>query len=107
MTRAVVLALRFLNQISVFELLTTRKVSCTMLARMSIGRRVSTVSDVEKAFALLHGLTRRDLERLPADQRQRLAASLRRIADLADPPALHAPPRSGVLFELHSGNRAL
>jgi hypothetical protein len=65
------------------------------------------MSDVEKAFALLHGLTRRDLERLPADQRQRLAASLRRVADIADPPAFTAPPKSGVLFYLHRGERPL
>jgi hypothetical protein len=55
----------------------------------------------------MEGVTRRDIERLKPEQRKRLAASLRRIADLADPPALPAMPKSGVLFDLHRGNRAL
>jgi hypothetical protein len=69
--------------------------------------RGNPVSDLEKAAALMEGVTRRDIERLKPEQRKRLAASLRRIADLADPPALPAMPKSGVLFDLHRGNRAL
>jgi hypothetical protein len=61
----------------------------------------------QKVEALLHGLTRRDLEKMKPEQRKNLAAALRRIADLADPPALPAMPKSGVLFDLHRGNRAL
>jgi phage-related protein len=61
----------------------------------------------EKAAALLEGLSKRDLLTMPAEQRRRFAAALRRIADLADPPAFKAPPKTGVLLDLHRGERAL
>ncbi len=65
------------------------------------------MSIAEKVSAILEGLSRRDLETLKPEQRQRFAAALRRIAEIADPPALPARPRSGVLFDLYRGNRAL
>jgi hypothetical protein len=61
----------------------------------------------QKVEALLHGVTRRDLERMKPEQRRKLALALRRIADIADPPAYSAPPKSGVLCALYSGERAL
>jgi hypothetical protein len=60
---------------------------------------------VEKVSALLSGVSRRDIEHLRPAQRQRLAWVLRHIADLADPPK-PAPPKEGVLADLHRGNRA-
>jgi hypothetical protein len=38
--------------------------------------------------------------------RQRLAQALRRVADLADPPAKTEPPENGVLGDLSEGQRA-
>jgi hypothetical protein len=64
------------------------------------------MSVAEKASALLEGISKRDLLSMPAEQRRRFAAALRRIADLADPPAFKAPPRSGVLMDLFRGERA-
>ena len=65
------------------------------------------MSVAEKVSALLEGITRRDIANLPLDKRKRLATALRRIADLADPPALPAQPKSGVLRDLYRGERAL
>jgi hypothetical protein len=58
------------------------------------------VTLIEKIDALIAGLSKNDLERMPPLHRQRLAQALRRVADLADPPA---PPPSGVLSELEDG----
>jgi hypothetical protein len=60
----------------------------------------------EKVSALLEGLSRRDLANLKPEQRKRLAASLRRIADIADPPAMAMMPKTGVLYDLNSGHRS-
>lgn len=58
---------------------------------------------IEKIDALLHCVSRRDLDAMAPARRRRFAEALRRIADLADPPALPAPPRSGVLYDLRFG----
>jgi hypothetical protein len=60
---------------------------------------------IEKVDALLSGVTRKDIEHLAPEQRRRLAAALRHIADLADPPKVEQP-KAGVLADLHRGVRA-
>jgi hypothetical protein len=60
---------------------------------------------IEKVDALLNGVTRNDIEHLNPAQRRRLAAVLRHIANLADPPKVEAV-RSGVLAVLRDGERA-
>jgi hypothetical protein len=65
------------------------------------------MSDLEKVAALLHGITRRDLDAMKPEQRKSLASALRRVADIADPPALPSTPKSGVLCDLYLGERAL
>jgi hypothetical protein len=44
-----------------------------------------------KLEALLVGVTRADLERMAPAERRRFAATLRRVADIADPPRPAAP----------------
>jgi hypothetical protein len=61
---------------------------------------------VEKIDALLNGVTRKDIEHLRPAQRQRLAAVLRHIANLADPPQKPEEPKTGVLFDLRDGRGA-
>jgi hypothetical protein len=61
------------------------------------------VRPIDKALALLTGITRNEVERLRPEQRKRLASVLRTIADLADPPRPPPKPRSGVLSELRHG----
>jgi hypothetical protein len=58
---------------------------------------------IQKIDALLAGLTRKDLEGLTQAQKQRLAAALRLIADLADLPKPPPRPKSGVLYDLKHG----
>jgi hypothetical protein len=62
------------------------------------------LSSIEKIDALMAGVTRADIQRMPPAHRQRLAQVLRHIADLADPPKTHNPD-SGVLGELRDGHR--
>jgi hypothetical protein len=61
---------------------------------------------VQKVDALLSGLTRKDVEHLSEPQRRKLAFLLRKIADLADPPAKPELPKSGVLSDLRRGHRS-
>jgi hypothetical protein len=61
------------------------------------------MSDLEKVAALLHSIDRRDLDAMKPEQRKSLASALRRVADIADPPALTVAPKSGVLADLRSG----
>jgi hypothetical protein len=60
---------------------------------------------IEKVDALLSSVTRADIEHLAPAQRRRLAAVLRHIANLADPPK-QEQPKSGVLADLRRGVRA-
>lgn len=62
---------------------------------------------IEKIDALLHCVTRADLDRMPPARRRDLANRLRQVADLADPPELPALPRhrSGVLYDLRFGRQ--
>jgi hypothetical protein len=61
------------------------------------------IAPVDKAAALLAGITRAEVEALPPAHRQRLAQALRRVADFCDPPA--ALPKEGVLARLGQGER--
>jgi hypothetical protein len=62
------------------------------------------LTSIEKIDALMAGITRADIQRMPPAHRQRLAQVLRHIADLADPPKVHSP-KAGVLAELRDGQR--
>ena len=62
------------------------------------------LTSIEKIDALMAGVTRADIQRMPPTHRQRLAQVLRYIADLADPPKAHSP-KVGVLAELRDGQR--
>lgn len=64
------------------------------------------IPPVAKIDALLSGLTRDDLGRMQPVDRKRLAAELRRVADLCDPPARSDLPRSGLLAALRENPRA-
>jgi hypothetical protein len=64
------------------------------------------ISAIDKVDALLSGITRDDLVRLQPIYRKRLAAALRRVADLCDPPAKSDPPKSGILAALRECPRA-
>jgi hypothetical protein len=59
---------------------------------------------IDKVDALLSGVAPKDLEELNQEQRRRLAAVLRHIANLADSPE-HQPPKSGILLDLRQGQR--
>jgi hypothetical protein len=56
-----------------------------------------------KIDALIAGITRDDVQKMPQAHRQRLAQALRYVADLCDPPA--SPPSSGVLAALRENPR--
>ncbi len=62
------------------------------------------LTSVEKIDALVAGVTKAEIQRMPPAHRQRLAQVLRYIADLADPPKVHGP-KAGVLAELRDGQR--
>jgi hypothetical protein len=62
------------------------------------------LTSIEKIDALMAGVTRADIQRMPPAHRQRLAHVLRYIADLADPPKANGP-NAGVLAELKDGQR--
>jgi hypothetical protein len=62
------------------------------------------LASIEKIDALVAGVTKDDIQRMPPAHRQRLAQVLRYIADLADPPRVHGP-KAGVLAELRDGQR--
>jgi hypothetical protein len=62
------------------------------------------LTSIEKIDALMAGVTRADIERMPPAHRQRLAQVLRHIAHLADPPKVHSP-KAGILAELRDGQR--
>ena len=66
------------------------------------------LSPITKVDALLAGMTRADIEKMPPAHRQRLAQALRHIADIADPPpkAAAQTPKGGILGDLGSGARA-
>jgi len=51
------------------------------------------LASIEKIDALVAGVTKAEIQRMPPAHRQRLAQVLRYIADLADPPKVHSPPR--------------
>jgi hypothetical protein len=57
------------------------------------------IPSIEKIDALISGVTRDDIKKMPPAPRQRLAQALRYIADLADPPRSDAP-KAGVLAHL-------
>ena len=67
-------------------------------------REGGLLTSIEKIDALMAGVTRADIQRMPPAHRQRLAQVLRYIADLADPPKAHSP-KAGVLAELRDGQR--
>jgi hypothetical protein len=50
------------------------------------------ILSVEKIDALVAGITRDEIQRLPPAHRLRLAQALRHVADLCDPPAKAAEP---------------
>jgi hypothetical protein len=62
------------------------------------------LTSIEKIDALMAGVTRADIQRMPPTHRQRLAQVLRHVADLADPPKVHSP-KAGVLAQLRDGQR--
>ena len=66
------------------------------------------MSSAEKAFALLHTVSRKEIEDLPPFIRKRFAEQCRNVADMAD-AAGRMPPmrRSGVLAALQMGERTL
>jgi hypothetical protein len=64
------------------------------------------IPSVQKIDALVAGITRIEVEKMPAAQRVRLAQVLRYVADLADPPTKAEPPTAGVLARLHGGDRS-
>jgi hypothetical protein len=66
---------------------------------------VYRVTLIGKIDALVSGLCRDDIERMPPLHRRRLAMALRRVADLADPPANAKPEESGILIRLRNGER--
>jgi hypothetical protein len=49
------------------------------------------LASIEKIDALVAGVTKAEIQRMPPAHRQRLAQVLRYIADLADPPKAEAP----------------
>ena len=49
------------------------------------------ISSISKIEALLTGITRAQLNKLPHDQAVRFACALRRIADVADHPPVQPP----------------
>jgi hypothetical protein len=53
---------------------------------------------IDKVDALLSGVTCKDVEHLNQEERRRLAAVLRHIANLADPPE-HQPTKGGILLD--------
>ena len=63
------------------------------------------MSVVEKTIALLGGLNPADLQTLPPAQRRRFADMCRHLADMAEPRAYQAVPKTGVLFDLQSRRR--
>jgi hypothetical protein len=67
-------------------------------------REAVLLTSIEKIDALVAGVTRADIQRMPPAHRQRLAQVLRHIADLADPPRPQSPG-AGVLAELRDGQR--
>jgi hypothetical protein len=63
------------------------------------------VTAIERIDALLAGITKADIEAMEPAVRRRLAKALRRLADLADPPAKPEEPKAGVLADLKDGQR--
>jgi hypothetical protein len=61
---------------------------------------------IDRIDALIAGVTRAEIQKMPPIHRQRLAQALRHVADLCDPPA---PPEKqkpvGVLADLGAGAR--
>jgi hypothetical protein len=69
--------------------------------------RVVVFRNTEGARAFARRWAERNMQRMPPVHRHRLAAALRRIADIADPPPRAAdPPKDGVLRHLRDGDRA-
>lgn len=62
---------------------------------------------IEKIDALLHGVTRRDMDLLKPEQRKRFAALCRHVAEMAEPSTRVIAPKAGVLSALSRGDRAL
>jgi hypothetical protein len=69
---------------------------------------LSVLSPIAKIDALLAGITKADIARMPPANRRRLAQVLRHIADLADPPPKRTVeiPKAGILRDLGNGARA-
>jgi hypothetical protein len=85
----------------------SERASVAIRAFFARRREVALVASFKKLDALMSGVTRIEIFELPALQRQRLAAVLRYIADLADPPAPKCDEFStGVLADLNAGERA-
>jgi hypothetical protein len=61
------------------------------------------MSDAAKAFALLHGINRHDIDAMKPEQRKRFAALCRHVAEMAETTVTHAKIKSGVLFDLRNG----
>jgi hypothetical protein len=61
------------------------------------------MSVIDKLAALLEGLTQTDIEALPPAHRQRLGALLTYWGNRCNPPK--DEPKSGVLSDLHRGDR--
>jgi hypothetical protein len=71
-------------------------------------RSSSVFSPIAKIDALLAGITKADIARMPPANRLRLAQALRHIADIADPPPNGTAeiPKAGILGDLGNGARA-
>ena len=61
------------------------------------------VMAIHRIDALLAGITGADIEAMEPALRRRLAKALRRVADLADPPAKPEEAKAGVLADLGGG----
>jgi hypothetical protein len=57
------------------------------------------ISSISKIEALLTGITRTQLNKLPHDQAVRFARALRRIADVADHPPVQPPKTTAGMME--------
>jgi hypothetical protein len=61
------------------------------------------MSVAAKVLSLLDTLTKASLDQLNPAQRRQFAATCRFWAEVAEPPAARATPKSGVLSDLRNG----
>jgi len=73
----------------------TLKTDASALRRLP--RSGVVILSIEKIDALVAGISRDEIQRMPPVHRQRLAQALRYVADLCDPPTKAAEPPKAAL----------